>query len=184
MPGRQVGDASSWAGMGCPWWKAERCGEAVIRDRLTILFVLLAVLYAAPTATAQTHAPPDMRLVLKGYDPVAYFTDGKPARGKPEYETVFDEERYRFASAGNMSLFKGNPEKYAPQFAGACTNGLAHGVKLEADPMLWRIIDGKLYVFTGQSVPRVMESQPNRVIAKARENWKVLAHKPFGDGGH
>lgn len=155
----------------------------MIRGRFTILFGLFALLCAAPTAMAQTHAQSDMRLVLKGYDPVAYFTVGKPTPGKPEYETVFDEERYRFSSDGNMSLFKGNPEKYAPQFAGACTNGLAQGVKLEADPTLWRIIDGKLYVFTGRSIPRVMDSYPNRVIARARENWKVLAHEPFRDLG-
>lgn len=153
----------------------------MIGRRFALFLGLLALLQAVPPAAAQTQAPPDLRLVLKGFDPVAYFTAGKPTPGKPEYETVFDEGRYRFSSAGNMSLFRGDPEKYAPQFAGACTNGLAKGVKLEADPTLWRIIDGKLFVFTGRSVPRVMDSHPNRVISKARENWKVLAHEPFKD---
>lgn len=156
----------------------------MIRGRFAIVFGLLALLHGASMAVAQTHAQQDLRLVLKGYDPVAYFTDGKPTPGKPEFETVFDESRYRFSSAGNMSLFRGDPDKYAPQFAGACTNGLAKGVKLEADPTLWRIVDGKLFVFTGKSVPVVMDTEPNTVIAKARENWKVLAHEPFGNLKH
>ena len=111
----------------------------MIRSRFTILLGLLALLYAAPAAVAQTHAQPELRLVLKGYDPVAYFTAGRPTPGKPEYETVFDEGRYRFSSAGNMSLFRGNPEKYAPQFSGACTNGLAQGVKVYACKPCWEL---------------------------------------------
>jgi len=153
----------------------------MIGRRFALILGLLALLPAMPLAVAQTHVQPDPRLVLKGYDPVAYFTDGKPTPGKPEFETVFDEGRYRFSSSGNMSLFRGDPEKYAPQFSGACTNGLAKGIKLEADPTLWRIIDGKLFVFAGKSVPRVMDSRPIGLIAKARENWKVLAHQPFID---
>ena len=156
----------------------------MIGRRFAVVFGLLALLHAVPPAVAQTHSQADLRLVLKGYDPVAYFTDGKPTPGKAEFETVFDEGRYRFSSSGNMSLFRGDPEKYAPQFAGACTNGLAQGVKLEADPTLWRIIDGKLFVFAGKSVPREMDSRPIRMIAKARENWTVLAHQPFIDLRH
>jgi YHS domain-containing protein len=156
----------------------------VIPRPIAVLFGFLALFHWASLATAQAQGQGDHRLVLKGYDPVAYFTDGKPTPGKPEYETVFDESRYRFSSTGNQSLFLGNPEKYAPQFAGACTNGLAQGVKVEADPTLWRIVDGKLFVFTGQSVPGEMDSDPKRLIAQASENWKTLAHQPFAAGSH
>jgi YHS domain-containing protein len=69
---------------------------------------------------AQSVQPAPLRLVLKGYDPVAYFTDGKPIQGKPEYEAVYDDARYRFASAPHLEQFKADPDRYAPQYAGSC----------------------------------------------------------------
>jgi hypothetical protein len=56
-------------------------------------------------------------LAIKGYDPVAYFTVGKPAHGLPEIEYQWDEHRYRFSSAEHRELFRADPVRYAPQFA-------------------------------------------------------------------
>ena len=55
------------------------------------------------------------RLALKGYDPVAYFTDGRPTLGKAEFEYAWDEVRYRFASDEHMKMFRADPDRYAPQ---------------------------------------------------------------------
>ena len=90
---------------------------------------LVGLLVAAPIAMAQSQSMPGapLRLVLKGYDPVAYFTEGKPTPGKPEYETVFDDARYRFASAQHLEQFKADPDGYAPQYAGSCAASLAAG---------------------------------------------------------
>ena len=62
----------------------------------------------------------------------------------------------------------------APQFAGSCANGVARGLKVEANPLLWRIVDGKLYVFAGSKIPDQMNSDPAPLIEKARANWKGL----------
>jgi len=87
------------------------------------------------------------RLALKGYDPVAYFTQGRPMLGKKEFEYTWDEARYRFASDQHLSMFRSDPDRYAPQFAGSCTMGMSKGVKVEANPENWLISDGRLFVF-------------------------------------
>jgi len=56
-------------------------------------------------ATAANEFP----LAIKGYDPVAYFTVGKPTPGLAEFEYAWDERRYRFANAENRELFKADP---------------------------------------------------------------------------
>ena len=148
------------------------------RRGLTLILGLAALLLAAPMAQAQTAPAMPMRLVLKGYDPVAYFTDGKPTPGRPEFEIEFDRARYRFASADNMARFKADPDQFAPQFAGSCAMGLSKGMKVEADPANWLIVDGKLFVFAGKAVPDAMHTNPAEMIGKARENWKTLASAP------
>jgi|SRR5215471_20210572 len=119
------------------------------------------------------------RLSLKGYDPVAYFTVGAPTEGNPAFETVFDGQRYRFVSAANMTLFNNDPEKYAPQFAGSCANGVSRGLKVEANPQMWRIVDGKLYVFAGSKIPDQIDTNPGPFLEQARSNWKGLQDKPY-----
>src|SRR5262249_44611279 len=89
----------------------------------------------------------ETRLALSGYDPVAYFTEGHPEKGLPEFTAVFDDATYWFKSAEHRAQFASNPERYAPQFQGFCTIDLSRGLKTEPDPEAWSIVDGKLYVF-------------------------------------
>jgi YHS domain-containing protein len=134
---------------------------------------------ANPIGWAQSAQPASVRLALKGYDPVAYFTDGKPTAGKPEYEATYDGARYRFASVRNLELFKADPDRYAPQYAGACTAGIAMGVKVESDPEQWQIVDGKLFVFSSATTAEAMRRDPQGMITQAQEHWKTLAKAPY-----
>jgi hypothetical protein len=134
---------------------------------------ILALLAFALTglATAQDKA----RLVLKGYDPVAYFTDGKPVKGDPRYAYEWDEGRYHFASAKHRDMFAGDPERYAPQFGGYCTGSMARGVRNEGDPEGWTIKDGKLYVFGAAKWKAVAESEASFIPSRldnAQKNWQ------------
>ena len=87
-----------------------------------ILLVAGSSFAMASRSNAEEKAP----LAIKGYDPVAYFTDGKPMRGLPEFEYEWDEHRYRFFRAEHRELFKAYPVHYAPQFANSCAMSLAH----------------------------------------------------------
>ena len=86
-------------------------------------------------------------IALRGYDPVAYFTMGRPTPGSSEFEYLWDEHLYRFSRAEHRELFAADPIKYAPQFANFCAMALARGQIIEADPESWLISEGKLYVF-------------------------------------
>jgi YHS domain-containing protein len=157
----------------------DREEAVVILRRACLALCLVGLLIAPSIARAQSVQPASLRLVLKGYDPVAYFTDGKPIPGKSEYEAVYDEARYRFVSAQHLELFKADPDRYAPQYAGSCAAAVAAGVKIEADPEHWLIIDGQLFVFAGAAGVDKMRADPAVVIAKGRENWKALADVPY-----
>jgi YHS domain-containing protein len=139
--------------------------------------MFIALWLVAGIAPAESADP--SHVSLKGYDPVAYFTAGAPTEGKQAFEMEFDGSRYRFASQENMSLFIRDPDKYAPQFAGSCANGVSRGLKFEANPLFWRIVDGKLYVFAGSKVPDQMDADPAPLIAQARANWKNLQDQPY-----
>jgi enamine deaminase RidA (YjgF/YER057c/UK114 family) len=120
------------------------------------------------------------RLSIGGYDPVAYFTDGKPIPGKSEFEYVWHDARWRFASAAHRNLFVNDPEHYAPQYDGYCAMGIA-GIavatphKDTVDPEAWAIVDGKLYL---THTMRTMEERwwPNAAenIKRADENWSTV----------
>src|SRR5262245_39570296 len=106
------------------------------RDAVCLLALLGAVPHTRALAGAATDGPP---LAIKGYDPVAYFTLGKPAAGLPAIEYEWDEQRYRFARPEHRDLFKADPVRYAPQFAGFCAAALTRGQVDEANPEYWLI---------------------------------------------
>src|ERR671921_126586 len=88
----------------------------------------LAALLAASAAVAGERINKDAEdLAILGYDTVAYFTDGQPVKGSPEFEYVWQDARWRFASAEHKTLFAGDPDRYAPQFGGFCTGGMSLG---------------------------------------------------------
>lgn len=138
---------------------------------------LIATLFAIIFATEATvgWAQGTTRLVLKGYDPVAYFTEGKPVKGDAKFAHDWDEGRYHFASAKHRDMFAADPERYAPQFGGYCTGSMARDVRAEGDPDGWVIQNGKLYVFGQAKFKQVAESDaaflPPRA-ENARKHWR------------
>ena len=97
-------------------------------------------------ATAEAGAD---RLMLKGHDVVAYFTQGRHALGTAQFSSVHEGVTFRFASAEHKALFDANPQKYLPQYGGFCANGIVYGIPWGGDADTWRIDGGKLYIFGG-----------------------------------
>ena len=121
----------------------------------TLLAAAGFVLLFAGAAAAQDMAAGDINtgyfgnVAIKGYDPVSYFTDGKPQQGDPRYSASWLGAEWHFASEKNRDLFIANPIAYAPQYGGHCADGMAYvatAVTINIDPNAWRIIDGKLYL--------------------------------------
>ena len=137
------------------------------------LTMLLLVLPGA-AGFAQDGPAKGPRVMLKGYDPVAYFTEKKPVKGDPKFSYDWDGARYHFASAENRKAFVANPERYEPQFGGYCTGSMGRGVRAEADPEAWIIADGKLYVFGQVKFSEMARSDPrwlNERVSLATPNW-------------
>jgi hypothetical protein len=116
------------------------------------------------------------RLAIRGYDTVAYFTDGKPVQGIPQFESVWQGARWRFANAEHRELFMSRPESYAPRFGGYCIMALTHGETARSDPEAWIIIDGRLYLGAGGDDIDKLKKDPAGTIAKAEAEWNALGN--------
>jgi YHS domain-containing protein len=57
-------------------------------------------------------------VAIKGYDTVAYFTEGRAVKGKREFSFSWNDAEWYFASAENRDLFEADPEHYAPKYGG------------------------------------------------------------------
>lgn len=116
-------------------------------------------------------AEPESRLLLKGADVVAYFTQGRYVQGTPEFRSQHEGVDFRFASAEHKALFDQNPAKYLPQFGGYCANGIVYGIPWGGDADTWKLIDGKLYIFGGQASKDGFELDTAGNLALANRYW-------------
>jgi YHS domain-containing protein len=112
------------------------------------LAVITFTLISISSLHGQSYVNLENGLAIEGYDPVAYFAQGKAIEGKKEYTTKVGEATYQFANASHRDLFKKDPKKYLPQYGGWCAYAMgATGEKVEVDPRTFKILDGKLYLF-------------------------------------
>jgi YHS domain-containing protein len=114
-------------------------------------------------------------LGAKGYDVVAYFTDGKPVLGSASHESVYGGVTWRFASRQHRDLFEANPAKYAPQYGGFCSWGVANGKLFDVDPVTgWTIVDGKLYLNFNGDLNKTFTDEAPKFVPMADKNWVKL----------
>jgi hypothetical protein len=135
-----------------------------------VLLAASATLATVVPAMAAETSP----LAIKGYDPVAYFTNGRPTIGLSEIEYVWDEYRYHFANVEHRDLFKSDPLRYAPQFANYCAMALTRGEIHEADPKNWLISYGKLYIFGAPVGPDRVQRDLAGNLIKANRNRELI----------
>ena len=115
-------------------------------------------------------------IALQSYDPVAYFTVGKPVLGSEAYSAEHEGATYRFSSAENLEAFQADPAKYAPQHGGYCRMGVALGKKLDGDPTLFRVDNGKLSVYSYPAALKGFSGDVEGNGAKADANWTDIAN--------
>lgn len=137
----------------------------------------------APVAEAPVTAPASVyvdadRVAINGYDPVAYFTVGKPTPGVAEFSSEVDGAIYRFASAENKALFDADSAKYTPAFGGFCAYGATLAKKFPTDPQAFKIVDGKLYLNKNLDVAKKWNEDVPGNITKANEAWPGIKDTP------
>ncbi|GAA6195790.1 YHS domain-containing (seleno)protein [Pseudophaeobacter sp.] len=114
-------------------------------------------------------------LAMQGYDPVAYFTDGAPAKGSYKITTVFNDATYRFASEEHKAQFEANPEAYLPAYGGYCAFGAAMGFKFDGDPTYWKIVDNTLYLNLSKDIQERWEGNIPGFVQDANGHWANIA---------
>lgn len=111
-----------------------------------------------------------------GYDTVAYFTEGKPVKGKKKFKVEHLEAEWFFSSAENKALFEANPDKYRPQYGGHCAWAVgANSAKAEGNPKYWRLVDDKLYLNYSKDVQSKWLKDVPGFIAKADKIWPEIS---------
>ena len=116
-------------------------------------------------------------VAIQGYDPVAYFTVGAPTKGNASFTAKYEGASYFFASAENLKKFKANPAAFAPQYGGFCAMGVALEKKLDGDPAVWKIVDGKLYLNVNADVSVAWQRDIPGNLEKANDYWPEIKGK-------
>ena len=110
-------------------------------------------------------------IAVGGYDPVAYFEEGRPVEGDSEFSTEHMGAEFRFSSAQNLETFLANPAAYTPQYGGYCAWAVSQGNLAKGDPDHWKIVDGKLYLNYSKSIQTRWQKDIPGFIVKADTNW-------------
>jgi hypothetical protein len=157
----------------------------IIMHRATATACAILLAFKALGGTAEADEPVNTGLfggvAIKGYDTVAYFTEGKAMKGSEDFSYEWLGTPWHFANAEHRSLFAATPTKYAPQYGGYCTLGIgldAHAAENIDHERAWRIIDGKLYfVYDPTYVEELDGPARDEWLAKAEANWPEVKEK-------
>jgi YHS domain-containing protein len=142
---------------------------------LSLTLVLLLAAASPAAAISPVNKTIFGGVAIDGYDPVAYFLDGKPVEGSKRWSEEWNGATWRFASAAHRDLFAAAPEKYAPQYGGYCAWAVGHGYTAGIDPDAWSIRDGKLYLNYDLEIREQWLADAPGWIAKGDVNWPEVA---------
>jgi len=140
------------------------------------ILLIIAIGVAMPKALAldPIFTPWHNNLAIRGYDPVAYFTENKAVEGDEQYEFEWKEATWRFASAANRETFQSAPEEYAPQYGGYCAYAVADNNTASIEPEQFSIVDGKLYLNYNKKIQEKWLKKQSEYINQADLNWPQL----------
>ena len=143
-----------------------------------IILMFASALSVAAGAAGKPHINTSRNdLALRGYDPVAYWSEGKPVQGMASFEYRWMNAVWRFASADHRDQFIKEPERYAPQFGGYCAYAVSRGYTADGDPSIWRIVEGRLYLNYSAQAKKLWEEDVPGNIVKGRQNWPAVLSK-------
>lgn len=110
-------------------------------------------------------------LAIGGYDPVAFFTDGRPLVGSANFELRYAGAIWRFRNVGNRDAFAAQPDIYMPKFGGYDPIGVTRGVAVAGNPNVWLITGERLYLFYDRGRLEKFVTDADRLSAEAERKW-------------
>ena len=151
---------------------ARRPGIALIALWALSCLILPMALHA--TTTERIVVNRFSGLAIEGYDPVAYFVEGQPVKGLPDFEASQAGAVWRFHNDGNRASFVAHPEVYGPQFGGYDPTDIARGVIVAGNPLFFVVTGDRLYLFSLEANRDTFADDPEHFLAQARERWPAL----------
>jgi len=142
--------------------------------RFLVLFSVGALVTSCASYSSRYYKSSE-DLALEGYDPVAYFTEGSPSRGDPQYRLEWMGATWQFTSREHLGLFRADPERYAPQFGGYCAWGIAKDRLIKVDPEVWSIVNGNLYLNFNAKIQEDWFANQKEYLREAQANWPGLS---------
>jgi hypothetical protein len=140
----------------------------------TLLALVFGCVLLSPARGAPLVVNSHTGLAISGFDPVAYFTDAKPERGRPDLELSEEGAVWRFRNEGNRAAFAEHPEVYRPAFGGYDAVGIARGRAVPGHPQFWAVSGGRLYLFYNAEDRAEFLADPKDVVARAERAWPVV----------
>ena len=95
----------------------------------------------------------DAGVAVKGYDPVAYFSDRKPVPRTPAIATRWH---------------------YAPQYGGFCAFAISRGRIADIDPSDWAVVDNHLYLNNNAGAQAIWDLDRPGNIQVGNHNWPLV----------
>lgn len=142
----------------------------LIRRNMLILILLTSIM-GSPLVAGSDPVFTRWGVAIRGYDPVAYFTQGEPVEGSKTFRTEWNGAEWRFVNAEHLNLFNADPERYAPQYGGYCAWAVANNYTASTQPEAWTIFEDKLYLNYSLSVRGQWEQDIPGNVIKGDANW-------------
>lgn len=140
-----------------------------------LLFVICVGLFAPPVLAQPVYTGWFSDTAIKGYDPVAYFTQGRAVKGSDAHSFRWRDAEWHFSSAEHRDAFAAAPDRYAPQYGGYCAYAVAEkGDLVKVDPTAWSIVEDRLYLNYSQDIQTRWENRQADYIRQGRRNWNKI----------
>lgn len=157
--------------------------SATIKLATLLMFLGLAACAATPGRVHQSKQVDEINnqrgLGLQGYDPVAYFKEGKPLVGDAAITSTWHGATYRFASTENRDAFLADPDMYAPQFGGYCAYAVSRGTTANGDPHQWAIVNDRLFLNNNAFAMTLWNQDRPGNIEAGGKNWPLISKRPL-----
>ena len=140
----------------------------------TVLLLSVLLFNEAFAAKPEVYFDRRAGAAIRGYDPVAYFTENKAVKGNKEFSYEYKGANWIFSSQENLDTFTLAPEKYAPQYGGYCAYAVSNGSTASSKPEFFTIHEGKLYLNFSKTVYKKWLKKKDDYIKSADIEWPEI----------
>lgn len=140
---------------------------------LRFFLALAALAWLSGCATNNyVAAGEDAKLMLRGNDPVAYFTLQRAVKGDPAIKAEHEGLTYRFVSQAHREMFLKSPARFVPAYGGFCASGAHYALKANIGADVFKIVDGRLFLFGSERSKKHWELDEKANIALGDKYWE------------